>query len=215
MIGRDWMQHIGLVPEEWSIVWAGPEQRGVVWSWNEMRGWLSASWSVWGVQSWGVSGWSLGFGRSLRFGWFKASHLEVRHHLVGNLSEDRLSQSRWGSLKGERERERDVSACLVLCSVFSSFYFFHSLAGPLIYSQVQLIHKNWPRSRHYRLQLWECCSCTTEKMNWNNLLTCLPLTSSWDSLACYVNLAHSASQVCSLCFMLHTACCSVCYCIVE
>lgn len=81
----------------------GARAEGVVWSWNEMRGWLSASWSVWGVQSWGVAGWSLGFRRSLWFGWFKASHLEVRHHLVGNLSEDRLSQSRWGSLEGERE----------------------------------------------------------------------------------------------------------------
>lgn len=42
----------------------------------------------------------LGFGSgSLWFKWFKASHFEIRHHLIGNLSEDRLSQRCRGSLK--------------------------------------------------------------------------------------------------------------------
>lgn len=45
-----------------------------------------------------------GFGGSLWFRWFEASHFEIRDQLVGNLSEDRLSQSRLGSLKRNRER---------------------------------------------------------------------------------------------------------------
>lgn len=40
----------------------------------------------------------LGFGGSLLFRWFKASHFEIRHHLVGNLSKDNLGQGRTGSL---------------------------------------------------------------------------------------------------------------------
>ncbi len=46
----------------------------------------------------------LGFGGSLWFRWFEASHFEIRDQLVGNLSEDRLSQSRLGSLERDRER---------------------------------------------------------------------------------------------------------------
>ncbi|MEQ2211927.1 hypothetical protein XENOCAPTIV_020644 [Xenoophorus captivus] len=44
----------------------------------------------------------LGFGSSLLFLWFKASHFEVRNQLVGDLSEDRLSQRRHGSLSNKR-----------------------------------------------------------------------------------------------------------------
>lgn len=62
---------------------------------------------VFGGGGYGMWGRGLGFGSSLWFGWFgwfEASHFEIRDQLIRNLSEDRLSQRRTGSLK----RETDV-----------------------------------------------------------------------------------------------------------
>lgn len=108
------MQHIRLVPEGWSTLWVEPEQRGVVESWNEMRVGL---WSAkLGFRL--CMEWDLGCGGSFWFWRFKASHFEIRNQLVGNFSEDRLSQSRLGSLERERRTERsDVSAQTMFKSV--------------------------------------------------------------------------------------------------
>lgn len=66
--------------------------------------------SVPGMRRGGVMGrvgWGrdLGFGGSLWFRRFKASHFEIGHQLVGDFSEDRLSQSLHGGLQGATERE--------------------------------------------------------------------------------------------------------------
>lgn len=77
------------------------------------------AWSIPGMRSmcgsegmyWSDGGRDLGFGRSLWFSRFKASHLEIRHQLVGNFGEDRLSQSLHGGLQGATWRENDHMNC--------------------------------------------------------------------------------------------------------
>lgn len=59
----------------------------------------------------GEWGQDLGFRGSLRFRGFKASHFVIRHQLVGNLSEDRLSQCLHGSLQGATQKENNHINC--------------------------------------------------------------------------------------------------------